>query len=235
MKTTRGFVPHNFQPRTTFLGGAGEYPQILLAREVADTMKYIVSVAPQEFSWYGVVQRDGMTFLISEIIIVEQTVSDVTFDIEDTPDSNDRGRMFFEMVKEHGAEKANAVKATMHSHVNMGVQPSGYYGPGNRGDLCQMWQYGQNGAEYYIMGICNKRGELRFEIFFYDLGLRVEDVPWDVYEPENEELRRKVEAEVRAKTLTPKIPVSTKAKKRKARVVYSSAPKKAKRGRRNVR
>lgn len=224
MKKTRGFIPHNFQTEVEFLGSQ---PEILLTPEAYDTMKYIVAVAPREFSWYGVVEKTGMTFLISEIIIVEQAVSEVTFDIEDTPDANDRGQMFFELTKRYGATKANQVKATMHSHVNMGVMPSGHYGPGERGDLCQMWQYGQNGAEYYIMGIANKRGELRFEIFLYDLRLRLKDVPWDICEPENEELRLKVEAEVKAKTLEPKFSPTEVEIGNKASVVFSAnSPKK---------
>jgi len=58
------------------------------------------------------------------------------------------------------------------------------------------------------MGIANKLGQLRFEIFFYDLGVRVADVPWEIWEPEpeQEELRKKVAAEVKAKTKTPPPP-----------------------------
>jgi len=197
------FAPHAFAPAVKFLG---EMPRILISKAAYDTMYYIVDEAPEEFGWLGLVEREGMNFLISEVYMFEQEVSRITVDIEDTPDNNPIGRFFLDLIQTGGAAKANKIRAWMHSHVNMGVTPSGHYGPGSRGDLNQMHQFGQNGSEYFIMGIANKSGSFRFEIFFYDQGIRVEDVPWEIWEPEQSELRARVAAEVKAKAKTPPPP-----------------------------
>lgn len=197
------FAPHAFAPTVKFLG---EMPRILISKAAYDMMFYIVDEAPDEFGWLGLVEREGMNFLISEVYMFEQEVSGVTVDIEDRPDNNPIGKFFLETIQAGGAAKANKIRVWVHSHVNMGVTPSGHYGQGSRGDLCQMYQFGQNGSEYFIMGIANKQGNFRFEIFFYDLGVRVEDVPWEIWEPEQSELRARVAAEVKTKTKTPPPP-----------------------------
>jgi len=195
--TAKRFMPHQFGSTVEFLGPK---PRIILTKEVYDIMYYIVDAAPNEFGWLGLVERNGMDFMISEIFIVEQTVTGTTVDIEAVPGDNPMGELFLKLIRERGTETAKKIKAWIHSHVTMDVTPSGSYREGTRGDLNQMWQFGQNGNEYFIMGIVNKLGEMRFEIFFYDLGIRVIDIPWEVYEPEQEELRKRIVAEVRAKT-----------------------------------
>ena len=235
LKDTKQLLPHNAKPIISFIGRGMESPQVLLSREAYKAMCYIVEAAPEEFGWFGTVERSGMTFLIEEVHLFEQEVSCVTVDMEDTPDSNPIGQFFTKLMIEGGAAKANKVRAWMHSHVDMGVMPSGNYGFGTRGDLNQMYQFGKNGSEYFIMGIANKKGDFRFEIFFYDLGFRVADVPWDIYEPEDESLRQQIFAEVeaKAKTVMPdNFFGKNNSKQGKAHVVYSASPKKTKKGKR---
>ncbi len=186
------FTPHQFKTETEVLGGM---PTILISREAYDTMYYIVSESPEEVSWLGTVRRDGMTFMIEEVFLFEQEVG---FS-ETKLDQKSVGEFFTKMLTEpDGVEKANAVRFWGHSHVNMGVAPSGSYGPNDYGDLASMYRFGE-GADYFIMGIANKSGNLRFEVFFYDRKMRVIDVPWSVYEPEREDLRGRIVEELKQK------------------------------------
>jgi hypothetical protein len=192
----RRFAPHQFQTQVQLLG---EMPSILISKEAYDTMFYIVSESPEEVSWLGTVRRDGMTFLIEEVFLFDQEVSGT----HTRMDPESVGAFFAQLASQPGGvEKANAIRFWGHSHVNMGVTPSGSYGRGDYGDLSCMYRFGES-AEYFIMGIANKQGNFRFEIFFYDTGVRVVDVEWSLYEPEQGELRAKIAKELEQKVRRP--------------------------------
>ncbi len=136
-----------------------------------------------------------MEFLIDEIFLFVQDVNGAQTRL----DEEDVGRFFTELLERpDGIEKSNRIRAWMHSHVSGSTSPSGTYGPGHYGDLAQMHSFGQ-GAEYFIMGIGNKHGELRFDIFFYTLGIKIEDVAWEVVVAEDSEMRERVKAELTEK------------------------------------
>lgn len=190
------FAPHQFTPQVQLLG---EMPSIMISKAAYDTMFYIVSESPEEVSWLGTVRRDGMTFLIEEIFIFDQEVHAT----QTRMDPESVGPFFADLASQpDGVEKVNAIRFWGHSHVNMGVTPSGSYSDGESGDLSCMYKFGQ-ASEYFIMGIANKSGNFRFEIFFYDTGVRVTDVEWSLYEPEQGELRKKIAEELKAKVRRP--------------------------------
>lgn len=186
------FMPHAFKNEVKMLGST---PKILITKSAYDTMFYIVEGSAEEVGWLGTVERAGMSFLISEVFLFEQEVHSTQTKL----DPEDIGKFFTNLLmQEGGIEKSNEIRFWGHSHVNMGVTPSGSYGPGSYGDLSQMHKFGE-AAEYFIMGIANKNGEIRFEIFFYDLGVKIEDVEWSLYEPENESLKDRIKAELTQK------------------------------------
>ncbi|MFA6407795.1 MAG: hypothetical protein WCV80_03770 [Candidatus Paceibacterota bacterium] len=187
------FRGHDFR-RTTHLLDGSEI-KIILTREVCQKMFYIVDESPQEVSWLGSVTRHNMEFLIDEIFIFEQKVHSS----ETRLDEEAVGKFFTELLQRNdGIGKSNRIRAWMHSHVIGSTSPSGTYGPGNYGDLAQMHSFGQ-GADYFIMGIANKSGELRFDIYFYTLGIKIEDVPWEIVEEENTELHNAIKEELKSK------------------------------------
>ncbi len=202
-KKAEWFMPGDFNTTAVLIGKRSSI-MILLTPEVYKKFYYIVEAAPAEFGWLGEVEREGMNFTITEVYLLDQTVSGTTVDLNSVPDDNPIGELFFELIEKHGAEKANRVRAWIHSHAYMGVFPSGTYQQPqsihDRGDLQQMFQFGSNGSDYFIMGIANKKGSLRFEVFFYDDGIRVMDVPWRIIGDEDKELQEQIEKEVAAKS-----------------------------------
>lgn len=189
----RPFQGHDFRSSVRVLDGSPV--RILLTEEVHQKMFYIVDESPEEVSWLGSVVRNNMEFLIDEIFLFVQKVHGAQTRL----DEEDVGRFFTELLERpDGVEKANRIRAWMHSHVTASTSPSGTYGPGCYGDLAQMHSFGQ-GAEYFIMGIGNKYGELRFDIFFYTLGIKIEDVAWEVVVAEDAEMRKCVKAELQEK------------------------------------
>ena len=168
-------------------------------------MYHIVAESAEEVSWLGTVERDGMTFLIEEVFLFAQEVhaTQTRFDEEAV------GGFFADLASQpDGVELVEKVRFWGHSHVNMGVNPSGSYRPGDYGDLSAMHSLGQS-CDSMIMGIANKDGQFRFEIFFYDLGLRIQDVAWEIYEPEQNDLREQVMAELATKVRHTTPPTST--------------------------
>ncbi len=195
------FVPHKFTSTVKLLG---DLPRILISKTAYDIMYYIVSESPEEVSWLGKVQRQGMNFLIEEVYLFDQEVHSTQTALD--PDSV--GAFFAELAgRDDGVELVNNVRFWGHSHVNMGVTPSGSYGPGNYGDLSQMHQFGES-SDYFIMGIANKSGNFRFEIFFYDLGIKIEDVEWEIFELEQADLRDKIKTELSKKVRKAPPPVT---------------------------
>lgn len=189
----RPFQGHDFRSSVRMLDGSPVL--ILLTEEVRQRMFYIVDESPEEVSWLGSVVRNNMEFLIDEIFLFVQKVHSAQTRL----DEEDVGQFFTELLERpNGVEKSNRIRAWMHSHVTGSTDPSGSYGSGTYGDLAQMHSFGQ-GAEYFIMGIANKHGELRFDIFFYTLGIKIEDVPWEVVTAEDADMRQRVRQELKEK------------------------------------
>lgn len=194
------FAPHQFSNRVAFIGPS---PRILLTRGAYDTQYYIVDEAPEEVGWLGTVKREGMNFLIEEVFLFEQEVSGTQTKL----DEEAVGKFFAELASQPGGiEKANSIRFWGHSQHHMGTNPSGSYGADDYGDLAQMFRFG-DAADYFVMGIFDKAGHIRFDIYFYDLGVKVEDVEWNLYEPEQAGLRERIKAELKAKVRRAPTPV----------------------------
>lgn len=203
----QGFRSAEQQSKISFLEGG---PKIQITRLASQKMKLIVEHSPLEVSWLGSVKRSGMTFLIEDVFLITQEVGSIhtVLDLEEV------NKFFDELLDEPGGrEKANSILFWGHSHVNIPVHPSGVYKPGSYGDLSTMHMFSESGSDYFIMGIANKQGDLRFELFLYDSGIRIENVPSCVVEEEDPELKQSIISELRAKVTESYVPpVVTKAK-----------------------
>lgn len=195
-------APHQFQTTIELLS---PLPSIFISKTAYDRMCYIVSESAEEVSWLGTVERNGMDFLISEVFLFDQEVHATQTRL----DEEAVGAFFADLASQpDGIEKVERIRFWGHSHVHMGVTPSGCYGPADYGDLGQMHSFGES-CDYMIMGIANKNGMLRFEIFLYDLNLRIQDVEWGLYELEQINLREQIATELKTKVrYVPPLPVT---------------------------
>lgn len=127
-------------------------PSVIYTTESWQIINYLVKTCTTEIAWLGLVDtlEDG-NYLITDIYVPEQEVSGASAEIEphimaalaiEIMDAGkDPGKLIY-----HG-----------HSHVNMGVTPSGT-------DEKQMEEYLDN-CEIFVRGIYNKRGEAKVDVF----------------------------------------------------------------------
>ena len=130
-------------------------PQVFITSEAYIKMRTLVDKTSTELGWYGFVSKlPGLdnVYVIEDIIVYPQKVTGATCE-------QDEDRMFeFEMSLT--TEQVRARRFQGHSHVNMGVTPSGVDEAFYQDLLSQV-------RDYYIIMVTNKRGDNH--IRFYDM------------------------------------------------------------------
>ena len=130
-------------------------PQVFITSEAYIKMRTLVDKTSTELGWYGFVSKlPGLNnvYVIEDIIVYPQKVTGATCE-------QDEDRMFeFEMSLT--TEQVRARRFQAHSHVNMGVTPSGVDEAFYQDLLSQV-------RDYYIIMVTNKRGDNH--IRFYDM------------------------------------------------------------------
>lgn len=130
-------------------------PTIYITPNAYLKMRKLVDATSSEIGWYGTVSEyPGLerVYLIDDIIVYPQTVTGATCE-------QDESKMFdFEMSLT--TEQVNKKRFQGHSHVNMGVTPSGVDETFYQDLLTQV-------TDYFIIAITNKRNE--YTVRFYDI------------------------------------------------------------------
>lgn len=130
-------------------------PQVFITSEAYIKMRTLVDKTSTELGWYGFVSKlPGLdnVYVIEDIIVYPQKVTGATCE-------QDEDKMFeFEMSLT--TEQVRARRFQAHSHVNMGVTPSGVDEAFYQDLLSQV-------RDYYIIMVTNKRGDNH--IRFYDM------------------------------------------------------------------
>lgn len=127
-------------------------PVVTFTLESYAKMITLVDRSKEEIAWHGIVERDGLNFKVTDILMYPQTVTSVTVTTDDVEYIN-----FVMNLEEDLHEK---LRLQGHSHVNMGVTPSSvdtaYYN-----ELLQVLDK----DDYYIFMIINKKQELNMWIY----------------------------------------------------------------------
>ena len=179
--TDAPFRPHHFSPRAEILAPP-KCPRVLIGPDAYKRMLLYVELAPKEVGWLGLVKHlESGDFLIHSVHLLEQEVTAVETELSTVGQDKlceelKRGKNLMEKI-----EVVNTLRFWGHSHVYMGVSPSGT-------DEKTMITKGQDGAaiglEWYIRGIFNKLGVAKFDIYRFDRNYRFIDVPWAVVDPD---------------------------------------------------
>ena len=146
-------------------------PRVILTPEVKYEMDLIIKHCPTEVGWFGLVERtDKFTFRITKIFLPVQKVHSATCEID--PDAI--VKLAMELMDTGEDSK---LRLWGHSHVNMGVSPSGQ-------DENMFKDLHQN-CNFFIRLIANKKGEYNFDVVVQDVGfpLEIEGVPYSVEYP----------------------------------------------------
>lgn len=179
-------------------------PQIQISNHDLEAIRHVVDIAPQEAQWYHTVERhkvgNVIIYELSGMYIPEQYTSAASVET----DPNMMVSFFKELRDQHGSEKTNQIMSKMtcwcHSHVNMGVHPSGQ-------DHKQFTEQCENAerdkvTNPQLMMIFNKRDEYYCRIWDPEYNLIFENVDlfetpydfsWIDKEAKNKFKKRKIE------------------------------------------
>lgn len=166
--------------------------RVLFKKKAWEKMSTLVREFSSEVAWHGTVERvDDYNFEITDIVVYPQTVTGVTVNTDQEA---------YEMwLMQQPDEIFNKIRFQGHSHVNMGVTPSGT-DEENMKKLVQ--QLGDE--DYYIFIVINKRHEVNTRIYDMKNNLLFEtsDIQVD-YEPnELDEFLADAKESVKTKTTT---------------------------------
>lgn len=160
---------------------------------------YLVANNSQEVGWLGTVEREGHRFIIDQIYVPSQEVSSVETLIDHNAMTD-----LWEEIFSSGGDPGKLIYWG-HSHVNMGVSPSGQ-------DEYQVRRF-LRGCPIFIRGIYNKAGASKVDVYDMDNRIVTQCVPNSVAAfklPDEDEkhLAALVKQNVRARTYAyPKAPV----------------------------
>lgn len=148
-------------------------PTVYIHQDALNKINVIIdNGGKDEVGWLATAQKIDTNYLIKEVFIPKQDVHATTTEIN----VDGLGELMTELLedKEHGLDRYNDLRCWGHSHVNMGVTPSGQ-------DESQMKLFSDNKCDWFIRMIGNKKGELKVDIFDYKNGIQLTDVPWRTY------------------------------------------------------
>lgn len=126
---------------------------VLITPEAREKMTALVNSVSTEIAWHGVVKKlDRGQYEISDILVYPQTVTSVTVNTDQ--------EKYETWLLSLDDDTFNALRMHGHSHVNMGVSPSGV-------DLKHQEDTVNNltSNDFYLFLILNKKGDMYVRIF----------------------------------------------------------------------
>ena len=185
--TASGVVP---------IRGATKYPSepsIYFTREAWVKQCHLVDKCNKEVGWFALVDYDEKdnSFTITELVIPcqEVTAAETNIGKEDLADAA------MELIEQ--GKDTSKLYAWFHSHVNMGVSPSGQ-------DEYQVEDYLEDLADQpevpaFIRGIQNKAGDLKLDVYYIQHGVAYQNVDFYVIHDDDPQWLVDIEAEIKAK------------------------------------
>ena len=181
-------------PQTSVKYSQTSVPSVIISDVALLKMFVYTSTVTDEVGWLGTVDVIGKNeYMITDTYMIGQQVHATTTEI--LPEGlSELGEEL--LAQPDGMEIWNKMQMWGHSHVNMGISPSGQ-------DDKQMKEFESNGYPFFIRLICNKRGEMKLDFYNYETGMEYHDIPWqrevkeDAYQKRIDELLAEV-AQARA-------------------------------------
>ncbi len=138
-------------------------PRVMYTPEVWDELWFIVKTCPKEVGWLGLVDKVGASndYLVTEIFVPKQLVTGSETEISDAAGGG-YGELIMQLLDEN--KDTGKLLYWGHSHVDMGVSPSGQ-------DENQVEEYLLNNIPFFIRGIYNKKGAARVDVYDCAAGL----------------------------------------------------------------
>ena len=146
-------------------------PRVIISKKAGRKMDYIIATVPTEVGWLGTVDKTvedgGDVYTITDVFVPEQLVAAATCEIK----SPGRSQLAMDLLKKYGDEEGekliNSLQFWGHSHVNMGVSPSGQ-------DDNMILEF--KTRDFFIRGIFNKKGDVKMDIYDFKNNIKYLDV-----------------------------------------------------------
>ena len=150
----------------------GGDPIVYVNIDAIGKMKEYIDGCSDEIGWLGEVVKDEVgNFIIKDVHLFKQQVHSTTCEIT-TEGLTDFANEI--LAQPGGIDKWNDIKLWGHSHVNMGVSPSGQ-------DNLQMNIFKDCGHDFFIRVIANKKGDMEFTVYDYYNGLIYKNARWCMF------------------------------------------------------
>lgn len=172
--------------------------RLYFSQEAYDKMRLYVELCQDEIGWLGYVDKleNDTGYFVSDVFLVKQEVHGTTTEL----DPNGIMEHYSSLTDEQQRTFVDKCRLWGHSHVNMGVTPSGQ-------DDTQGKALSEDANDFYIRLITNKKGD--YDITFYDkvINAKITTDEVVIFDPNAIELRQRIKAEmeekVKKKTYTP--------------------------------
>jgi len=137
-------------------------PEVFATQRMHETIKYLVSNCPTEIGWVGAVEQvNQWKYILHDARVMDQEATGATFEYDDWNEAVTE--MIVKKTMGPGMVDANLG----HSHVNMGVSPSGTDGE-QMMDLAHLDKDGNPTAKFSIQTIHNKQGSVYCAIYDWE-------------------------------------------------------------------
>lgn len=144
-------------------------PKIIMSQKAITKMKIYVDEVDSEIGWIGLVYKTRENeFYVYDTMLPEQKVTGVTTDLDESA----LCAIAEKLIEEGKYDDYNNTRLWGHSHVNMGVTPSGTDE--------QTFEELHNNCEYFIRLIANKKGDVNIDLVDKTTGLIYKKLPFTV-------------------------------------------------------
>lgn len=135
-------------------------PTVIFKKLAQEKIKYLVATTDSEIAWHGLVKKEKNIYIVTDIIVYPQMVTGTTVTTDDEAYTN--------WLNSLDNDTFNMLRLQGHSHVNMGISPSGV-------DMAYYDQLLKNlsdkNNDYYVLMIINKRENMFINVYDFEQNL----------------------------------------------------------------
>lgn len=146
-----------------------EDPTIYITPTAYIKMRTLVEETDVEIAWHGVVHKQGRIFIITDILVYPQKITSVTVESDDD--------LYPDWCMSLEDDVLNNMRFQGHSHVNMGVTPSGVDEDYYTRLLTQV-------HDYYIIMVTNKHEAMTLRLYDVENNILYSDLDLNIYLPD---------------------------------------------------